>query len=97
MASSEVVASEGTTKVIDLQPTLKHMQDGCEALLEQLQEVDLNDVPSIQKIVSINIRLSTKEHTTLISLLRQCAYVFAWCYKDMPRIDTGLVCHSLNI
>ena len=33
----------------------------------------------------------------MILLLKEFRDVFAWDYSEMPRLDTGLVVHTLNV
>uniref|UniRef100_A0A2N9EHJ1 Integrase catalytic domain-containing protein n=1 Tax=Fagus sylvatica TaxID=28930 RepID=A0A2N9EHJ1_FAGSY len=49
------------------------------------------------KPISISKSLSAKERKCLIDLLHEYKDVFAWDYDEMPRIDSGLVAHSLNV
>ena len=41
--------------------------------------------------------LSAMERTCFIDLLKEYQDVFAWKYDEMPKIDPGLVAHSLNV
>ena len=64
---------------------------------EELEVINLSDDPNITKPISISKSLSAKERKCLIDLLHEYKDVFAWDYHEMPRIDPGLVAHSLNV
>jgi hypothetical protein len=57
----------------------------------------LSSDPSVQKPVSISAFLSASERTQLVAMLKEYQDVFAWQYNEMPRIDSRLVAHSLNV
>ena len=64
---------------------------------EKLEEVDLGSDPQKPKPISISSKLSEEEKSELILLLKEFKDVFAWDYNDMPRLDLGLVVHTLNV
>uniref|UniRef100_A0A2N9GDJ2 Integrase catalytic domain-containing protein n=1 Tax=Fagus sylvatica TaxID=28930 RepID=A0A2N9GDJ2_FAGSY len=64
---------------------------------KDLEVINLSHDPGIDKPVSISMSLSAMERTCLIDLLREYQDVLAWKYDKMPRIDPGLVAHSLNV
>ena len=64
---------------------------------EKLEEVDLGSDPQKPKPISISSKLSEEEKSELILLLKEFKDVFAWDYSDMPRLDLGLVVHTLNV
>ena len=64
---------------------------------EELEVINLSNDPDISKSISISKSLSAKERKCLIDLLHEYKDVFAWDYHEMPRIDLGLVAHSLNV
>ena len=64
---------------------------------EKLEEVDLGSDPQKPKPISISSKLSEEEKSELILLLKEFKDVFAWDYSNMPRLDLGLVVHTLNV
>ena len=64
---------------------------------EELEVINLSDDPDVNKPISISTSLSAEERKCLIDLLHEYKDVFAWDYDEMPRIDLGLVAHSLNV
>ena len=47
--------------------------------------------------ISISSRLSEKEKSELIALLKEYKGVFTLDYSEMPGLDSGLVVHMLNV
>ena len=64
---------------------------------EKSEEIDLGFNPQEPKLISISSRLSKKEKSELILLLKEFKNVFAWDYNEMPRLDPRLVVHTLNV
>lgn len=74
----------------------KSMPDAT-SIVEPLDVVDLNIDSSIKKQVSVISKLSLDEKENLAALLKEYSDVFAWKYKDMPRLNLKMVSHALNI
>ena len=64
---------------------------------ERLEEVDLETNSQELKPLLISSKLSEKEKSELILLLKEFKDVFAWDYNEMPELDLGLVVHTLNV
>ena len=64
---------------------------------EKLEETNLGPVLQEPRPISISSRLSEKEKSELRVLLKEYKDVFAWDYSEMPRLDLGLVVHTLNV
>ena len=64
---------------------------------EKLEEIDLGSDPQKLRPISISSKLSEEENAELILLLKEFRDVFAWDYSKMPRLDPGLVVHTLNV
>ncbi|CAL9005244.1 unnamed protein product [Prunus brigantina] len=47
--------------------------------------------------ISISVHLTSDEKASLIALLKEFRYVFAWSYEEMPGLNPSLVSHTLNI
>ena len=64
---------------------------------EELEEVGLGFGSQGPKPISISASLTEREKSELILLLKEFKDVFAWDYNEMPRLDLGLVVHTLNV
>ena len=64
---------------------------------EELKEVGLGFGSQGPKPISISASLTEREKSELILLLKEFKDVFAWDYNEMPRLDLGLVVHTLNV
>ena len=64
---------------------------------EELKEVGLGFGSQGPKPISISASLIEREKSELILLLKEFKDVFAWDYNEMPRLDLGLVVHTLNV
>ena len=64
---------------------------------EELEEVDLVFGSQGPRPISISASLTKREKSELIPLLKEFKDVFAWDYSEMPRLDPGLVVHTLNV
>ena len=64
---------------------------------EKLEEINLESNLQEQRPISISSRLSEKEKSKLILLLKEFKDVFAWDYNEMLGLDLGLVVHTLNV
>ena len=64
---------------------------------EELEEVSLGS--DLQELgpISISSRLTKKEKTELILLLKEFKDDFAWDYSEMLGIDPELMAHTLNV
>ena len=57
--------------------TPKWVQDGSTTVLEKLEEVNLSDDPSVQKLISISVYLTIEEKKELVTLLKEFKDIFA--------------------
>ena len=64
---------------------------------ERLEEVDLETNSQEPKPLLISSKLSEKEKSELILLLKEFKDVFAWDYNEMPELDPRLVVLTLNV
>ena len=64
---------------------------------EKLEEINLGLNPQEPRPISISSRLSEKEKSELILLLKEFKDVFAWDYNEMSGLDPGLVVYILNV
>ena len=63
----------------------------------ELETINLNDDPNVQRPTSVNATLPLLEKAQLISLLKEYIDVFAWEYHEMLGLDPNLVAHALNV
>ena len=63
----------------------------------ELETINLNDDPNVQRPTSVNATLPPLEKAQLISLLKEYIDVFAWEYHEMPDLDPNLVAYALNV
>ena len=64
---------------------------------EKLEEINLRSNPQEQRPILISSRLSEKDKSNLILLLKEFKDVFAWDYNEMLGLDPRLVVHTLNV
>ena len=64
---------------------------------EKFEEINLGSNPQEQRPILISSRLSEKEKSELILLLKEFKDAFTWDYNEMPGLDLGLVVHTLNV
>ena len=62
-----------------------------------MEEINLGSNSQELRPISISSRLSQKEKSKLIMLLKEYKDVFTWDYREMPGLDLGLVVHTLNV
>ena len=48
-----------------------------------------------RKKVKIGVNLKDGVKNKLIQMLHEYVEIFAWSYKDMPRLDTAIVVHCM--
>ena len=65
-----------------------------EPIKKETQSINLR-IDNEPKMVQIGNTLTSSENDTLVTLLKEFKEVFAWSYKDMPRIDTDIVQHCI--
>ena len=63
----------------------------------ELEIINLNDDPNVQRPTSVNAALPPLEKAQLISLLKEYIDVFTWEYHEMLGLDPNLVAHALNV
>lgn len=63
--------------------------------MEDLEEVKI--CPSTHQVTKIGTSFSEEEEHKLVDQLIRNINLFAWDPSDMPKIDTRVICHHLNI
>ena len=65
-------------------------------LVEKLEEILLND-SKLDRTTKIGTLANPAVRQALTTFLRNNRDVFAWSHKDMPRIDSSVMVHRLNM
>ena len=64
--------------------------------IEKLEEILLDD-SKLDRTTKIGILANLAVRQALTTFLRNNQDVFAWSHKDMPRIDSSVMVHRLNM
>src|SRR3954465_14974769 len=75
---------------------LQQKEEAIQSYNEPLKITDLGSDGN-RKEVKIGASLNSEIRESLIQLLNEFSYVFAWSYQDMPRLDTNIVEHHLPL
>ncbi|KAI5388566.1 hypothetical protein KIW84_074306 [Lathyrus oleraceus] len=75
---------------------LEHEEKIIQPHLENLETVNLGSEDCVRE-VKIGALMEESIKNGLIKLLREYVDVFAWCYEDMPGLDTDIVQHFLPL
>lgn len=81
---------------IDLQPAPQEMEEGGQATVDKLIEMNLGDVDD-PRPVFVSALLSEDEREAYRQLLLEFKDCFAWTYKEMPGLDPSVAEHELSI
>ena len=65
-------------------------------LVEKLEEILLDD-SKLDRTTKIGTLANLAVRQALTTFLRNNRDVFAWSHKDMPRIDSSVMVHRLNM
>jgi len=81
---------------IELTETPKTLEDGGQATVDELKELNLgtNEEPCP---ICVSSLLTPKEEKEYFDLLSEYKDVFAWRYKEMPGLDPKVVVYRLSI
>lgn len=63
-------------------------------LIEILEDIPL-DESNPERFIRIRTSMEDKSKQDLVQFLRKSKDVFAWSYKDIPRIDLSVITHHL--
>ena len=93
------VAQEGSEEESDAEKMEEVMaeKDVQVTAEERLEEIDLGSNPQEPKPILISSKLSEEEKSELILLLKEFKDGFIWDYSEMPKLDPGVVLHTLNV
>ena len=81
---------------IELAETPKTFEDGGQATVDDLKELNLgtNEEP---RPIYVSSSLTLEEEKQYLELLSEYKDVFAWSYKEMPGLDPKVAVHRLSI
>ncbi|KAA0056789.1 uncharacterized protein E5676_scaffold701G00340 [Cucumis melo var. makuwa] len=72
------------------------LEDGGQSTVDELKEVNLGTIEE-PRPTFISASLSSEEEGKYMSLLTEYKNIFAWSYKEMPRLDPKVAVHHLAI
>ncbi|KAI5317664.1 hypothetical protein L3X38_037371 [Prunus dulcis] len=79
-----------------VQPAPPQMEDGGQATIDDLQDINLGTVDD-PKPIFVSVSLAPQELEEYTQLLQEYRDVFAWSYQDMPGLDPNVAVHKLGI
>ncbi|XP_020410280.1 uncharacterized protein LOC109946529 [Prunus persica] len=79
-----------------VQPAPSQMEEGGQATIDDLQEINLGTVDN-PKPIFVSALLTPQELEEYTQLLQEYRDVFAWGYQDMPGLDPNVAVHKLGI
>ncbi|CAL8989853.1 unnamed protein product [Prunus brigantina] len=79
-----------------VQPAPPQMEEGGQATIDDLQEINLGTVDN-PKPIFVSALLTPQELEEYTQLLQEYRDVFAWSYQDMPGLDPNVAVHKLGI
>nr|GMC71681.1 uncharacterized protein LOC109150426 [Ipomoea batatas] len=80
----------------DAEEAPHELEKGVRAAIDELKEVDLG-TPENPRPIFISTLLSNEDEKIYVELLKEYIDVFAWTYKEMPRLDPKVVVHRLAV
>ena len=81
---------------IELADTPKTLEDGGQATVDELKELNLG-TPEEPRPIYVSSLLTSEEEKEYFNLLGECKDVFAWGYQEMPGLDPKVAVHRLSI
>jgi len=79
-----------------IQPAPPEMEDGGQATIDELREINLGTTDE-PKPIFVSTILNNEEVVQYEQLLREYKDVFAWGYQDMPGLDPSVAVHKLAV
>jgi len=95
-ASVDIKQGSSEDFIEAIQPALPKMDDGGQATIDELREINLGTTDE-PKPIFVSIILNNEEVVQYEQLLREYKDVFAWGYQDMPSLDPSVAVHKLAI
>ncbi|KAA0039307.1 uncharacterized protein E5676_scaffold169G001000 [Cucumis melo var. makuwa] len=80
----------------DAEDVPQSLEDGGQSTVDELKEVNLGTIEE-PRPTFISVSLSSEEDGKYMSLLTEYKDIFAWSYKEMPRLDPKVAVHHLAI
>jgi len=81
---------------IELAETLKTLEDGGQATVDELKELNLR-TPEEPRPIYVSSLLTSEEEKEYFDLLGEYKDMFAWSYQEMLGLDPKIVVHRLSI
>ncbi|KAK4411916.1 hypothetical protein Sango_0264600 [Sesamum angolense] len=97
--SNHVSIDEGSDTDISedgIQDAPQQLEDGVQTTIDELKELNLGTTKELCPIF-ISALLSPEEEKQYFKTLSEYKDVFAWTYKEMPRLDPKVAIHHLGI
>ncbi|RDX75438.1 hypothetical protein CR513_44663, partial [Mucuna pruriens] len=82
--------------LVEMERWIEQEGSKCQSLMEDLEGVNLGD-ESEKNEVRVGRQMPPDLRHNLIKLLRECADIFAWSYRDMPGLGREIVEHKLPL
>ena len=86
--------AEATKEEVDEAPPA--LEDGVQATVDELKEINLGTTEE-PRPTFISALLTPEEQEGYLKLLVEYKDVFAWTYKEMPRLDPSIALHHLVV
>ena len=90
------VDTDDDENFVDIQPAPQEMEDGGQATVDELLELNLGE-PENPQPTFISALLNSREREAYQKLLLDYKDYFAWSYKEMPGLDPSVAEHELSI
>ncbi|KAL0339162.1 UNVERIFIED_CONTAM: Transposon Tf2-12 polyprotein [Sesamum angustifolium] len=90
------LVEDGEVEEEDAEDAPAELEEGIKATIDELKEVNLGDIENPRPIY-ISASLTHEEEGTYIALLHEFEDVFAWSYKEMPRLDPKIAVHHFIV
>ena len=95
-ASVDIKQGSSEDFIEAIQPTPPKMEDGGQATIDELREINLGTTDE-PKPIFVSTILNNEEVVQYEQLLREYKDVFAWGYQDMPGLDLSVAIHKLAV
>ena len=86
--------AEATNEEVDEAPLA--LEDGVQATVDELKEINLGTTEE-PRPTFISALLTSEEEEGYLKLLVEYKDVFAWTYKEMPRLNLSIALHHLAV
>ncbi|XP_017984423.1 PREDICTED: uncharacterized protein LOC108663676 [Theobroma cacao] len=91
-----IVESDEKSEEEDIQEAPSSLEEGNRITIDELKEVNIGTIEDPRPIF-INASLTSVEEKSYLDLLTRYRDVFAWTYKEIPRLDPKVAVHHLAV